>query len=128
MTASRKAVSQRVAPLALALLLGGSAPGLGQTLADFYRGKTITMIVGPAPGGNYDMAARLVGRTLVKYLPGAPGLVVQNMPGAGGIASINHMYNLAPKDGTAIAVMQRAMPQIAYLGDPAIRFDPNRFT
>jgi tripartite-type tricarboxylate transporter receptor subunit TctC len=128
MTTSRKAVLQRVGALAVGLLLCGSPPALSETLADFYRGKTITMIVGPAPGGNYDMAARLVGRYLVKYLPGTPGLVVQNMPGAGGISAINHMYNLAPKDGTVIAVMQRAMPQIAYLGDPAIRFDPNRFT
>jgi tripartite-type tricarboxylate transporter receptor subunit TctC len=128
MTTSRTAASRRVAALASGLLLLGGLPAPAQPLADFYRGKTITMIVGPAPGGNYDMAARLVGRFLVKYLPGQPTLVVQNMPGAGGIAAINHMYNLAPKDGTAIAVMQRAMPQIAYLGDPAIRFDPNRFT
>ena len=113
--------------IALALLLGGSGAS-AEGVGDFYRGKTVTMIVGPAAGGNYDMAARLVGRYLVKYLPGTPTLVVQNMPGAGGIAAINHMYNLAPKDGTALAVMQRAMPQLAYLGDPAIKFDPNRFT
>lgn len=125
---TRKAAC-RAAALGLALLLMNSGlPASAQPLADFYRGKTVTMIVGPAPGGNYDMAARLVGRYLVKYLPAQPTLVVQNMPGAGGIAAINHMYNIAPKDGTTIAVMQRAMPQIAYLGDPAIRFDPNRFT
>ena len=114
--------------LLTALLLCGSAEVSAEGVTDFYRGKTITMIVGPAAGGNYDMAARLVGRYLVKYLAGMPTLVVQNMPGAGGVAAINHMYNLAPKDGTAIAVMQRAMPQLAYLGEPAIKFDPNRFT
>jgi tripartite-type tricarboxylate transporter receptor subunit TctC len=128
MTVGWTAALRRFALLAFILPVGCGTPALAQPLADFYRGKTITMIVGPAPGGNYDMAARLVGRYLVKYLPGQPGLVVQNMPGAGGIASINHMYNLAPKDGSTIAVMQRAMPQIAYLGDAAIRFDPNRFT
>jgi tripartite-type tricarboxylate transporter receptor subunit TctC len=97
-------------------------------VADFYKGKTVTMIVGPAPGGDYDLAARLVGKYLVKHLPGEPGLLVQNMPGAGGIAAINHMFNVAPKDGTAIAVMQRAMPQLAYIGAEGIRFDPNKFT
>lgn len=118
--------------IAATLLIVGTVFLRGQAasadaVADFYKGKTINMIVGPAPGGNYDMAARLVGRYIVKHLPGAPGLLVQNMPGAGGIASINHMFNVAPKDGSTIAVMQRAMPQIAYLGDPAIRFEPNRF-
>lgn len=97
-------------------------------IADFYKGKTVNMIVGPAPGGDYDLAARLVGKYLVKHLPGQPGLLVQNMPGAGGVAAINHMYNVAAKDGSVIAVMQRAMPQLAYIGAEGIRFDPNKFT
>ena len=97
-------------------------------IADFYKGKTVNMIVGPAPGGDYDLAARLVGRYIVKHLPGEPGLLVQNMPGAGGVAAINHMYNVAAKDGSSIAVMQRAMPQLAYIGAEGIRFDPNKFT
>lgn len=97
-------------------------------IADFYKGKTVTMIVGPAPGGDYDLAARLVGKYLVKHLPGEPGLLVQNMPGAGGVAAINHMFSVAAKDGSVIAVMQRAMPQLAYIGTQGVRFDPNKFT
>jgi tripartite-type tricarboxylate transporter receptor subunit TctC len=126
MTMRSMAVTAAVSlALSIPLCLGAAA---ADAVADFYKGRTITMIVGPAPGGNYDMAARLVGRYIVKHLPGAPGLLVQNMPGAGGIASINHMYNVAPKDGSAIAVMQRAMPQLAYTDAPGIHFDPNRFT
>jgi tripartite-type tricarboxylate transporter receptor subunit TctC len=117
-----------VALLVVVAALAVGSQARADAVADFYKGKTITVIVGPAAGGNYDMAARLVSKYLVRYMPGTPNVLVQNMPGAGGIASINHMYNVAAKDGTTIAVMQRAMPQQAYLGEPGIRFDPNRFT
>lgn len=113
--------------LALSLIMAAGT-ARADAIADFYKGKTVNMIVGPAPGGDYDLAARLVGRYIVKHLPGQPGLLVQNMPGAGGIAAINHMYNVAAKDGSVIAVMQRAMPQLAYIGTEGVRFDPNKFT
>lgn len=95
---------------------------------DFYKGKNLTMIVGYAPGGINDIAARLVGRYMVKYLPGDPNLVVQNMPAASGISAINHMYNVAPKDGTTVSIIGRAIPQLAFLGDTNIRFVPDKFT
>ena len=121
---------QSIVPIALvtAAIALTSGRGAGAAIEDFYKGKSITVICGLAAGGNYDMAARLVGKYMVKHLPGATGPVVQNMPAAGGIAAINHMYNGAPKDGTTIAVMQRAMPQQAYLEESGIRFDPNKFT
>lgn len=121
-------VSVVLIALVSAVVSLASGRGASAAVEDFYKGKTITVICGLAPGGNYDMAARLVGKYLVKHLPGSPGLVVQNMPAAGGIAAINHMYNGAPKDGATIAVMQRAMPQQAYLNESGIRFDPNKFT
>ncbi len=95
---------------------------------DFYRGKTVTMIVPVAPGGDYDLTARLLGKHLTKQLPGSPSLVVQNMPGAGGIASMNYLYNSAPKDGSVIGVMQRGMPQLAHIGTSGIQFDATKFT
>ena len=113
---------------AVAVISAAWAPGAGAAVDDFYKGKTITVICGLAVGGNYDLAARLVGKYLVRQLPGSPSLVVQNMPAAGGIAAMNHMYNGAPKDGATIAVMQRAMPQQAYLEESGIRFDPNKFS
>jgi tripartite-type tricarboxylate transporter receptor subunit TctC len=94
---------------------------------DFYKGKTLTMIVGYAPGGVNDIAARLMGRYMVKYLPGAPTLVVQNMPAASGISAINHMYTVAPKDGTTISIIGRGIPQLAFLGDDNVRFEPDKF-
>lgn len=97
-------------------------------IADFYKGKTLTVIVGYAPGGNYDMAGRLVGRYMAKYLPGSPGHVVQNMPAASGLTAVGHMYNVAPKDGSTISTIGRAIPQLAYLGATNVRFSPERFT
>lgn len=105
-----------------------SSAASADAIEDFYRGKTITMIVGVAAGGDYDLAARLVGKYLTKHLPGSPAVAVQNMPGAGGIAAMNFMYGAAPKDGTTLAVMQRAMPQLAYVGGPGIHFDASEFT
>jgi tripartite-type tricarboxylate transporter receptor subunit TctC len=105
-----------------------SSAASADAIEDFYRGKTITMIVGVAPGGDYDLAARLVGKYLTKHLPGSPAVAVQNMPGAGGIAAMNFMYSAAPKDGMTLAVMQRAMPQLAYVGAPNIHFDASKFT
>lgn len=95
---------------------------------DFYKGKNLTMVVGYAPGGINDIAARLMARYLVKYLPGTPSQVVQNMPAASGIAAINHMYNVAPKDGTAVSIIGRGIPQLAFLGDDNVRFEPDKFT
>ncbi|HTI88188.1 MAG TPA: tripartite tricarboxylate transporter substrate-binding protein [Alphaproteobacteria bacterium] len=118
----------RVACAALAALgLAFAGPARADAIADFYKGKTVSMIVGYAPGGINDISARLVGRYIVKHIPGEPNLVVNNMPAASGIAAINHMYNVAQKDGSVISIIGRAIPQLAYMNDPNIRFDPNKF-
>jgi tripartite-type tricarboxylate transporter receptor subunit TctC len=112
-----------IAAAVLASLCTGAA-----NADDFYKGKNLTMIVGYAPGGINDIAGRLMARYMVKYLPGTPNQVVQNMPAASGIAAINHMYNVAPKDGTTVSIMGRGIPQLAFLGDDNVRFEPNKFT
>jgi tripartite-type tricarboxylate transporter receptor subunit TctC len=118
----------RVACAALAALgLAFTGSARADAIADFYKGKTVSMIVGYAPGGINDISARLVGRYIVKHIPGEPNLVVNNMPAASGIAAINHMYNVAQKDGSVISIIGRAIPQLAYMSDPNIRFDPNKF-
>ena len=94
---------------------------------DFYKGKNLTMVVGYAPGGINDIGARLMGRYMVKNLPGEPNLIVQNMPAASGISAINHMFNVAPKDGTMVSIIGRAIPQLAFMGDPNVRFEPDKF-
>ena len=113
---------------AAALTLAAAMPASAQSVESFYKGRNTTLIVGYAPGGINDIAGRLVARHIVKFIPGHPNMVVQNMPGAGGLVTANHLYNVAEKDGSVIAGLGRAVPQLAYLGDPNARFDPLKFT
>jgi tripartite-type tricarboxylate transporter receptor subunit TctC len=103
-------------------------PAAADTVADFYRGKTVTLVVGYGPGGGYDVYARLIGRHLGRHIPGNPNVVVQNMPGAGSLRAVNWLNNLAPRDGTAIAHFARNMPLMGMLGTNSnAQFDPRRF-
>src|SRR4029079_18884624 len=69
---------------------------------EFYAGKTVTIVVGSAPGGSYDLYARLIAQHIGKYIPGHPAFVVQNMPGANSKLMAGYVYNVVPKDGTAL--------------------------
>ena len=103
-------------------------PAKADAVSDFYKGKTVTVIVGYGTGGGYDVFARLLARHLGKYIPGNPSVIVQNMPGAGSMRAVNALYNTAPKDGTAIGMFGRDMPLIAILGtNPGVQFDPRKF-
>lgn len=99
-----------------------------QTGANFYSGKTIRLSVGTAPGGINDISARLVARHMGKYIPGAPSFNVQNMPGAGGIVGANRLANNVEKDGTELAILERAVAQFAIAGDKNAKFDPLTLT
>jgi tripartite-type tricarboxylate transporter receptor subunit TctC len=94
-----------------------------QSVADFYAGKQINLIVGATPGGGYDTQARLVARHWGKHIPGNPLIVVQNMPAAGSLAATNYIYNVAPRDGTAVALVMRGMLLIKNWNPSAVRFD-----
>src|SRR5262249_41021254 len=100
----------------LAILALAASDARADTVADFYRGKLIKVVVGFASGGGYDVYARLLARHFGKYIPGNPSLVVQNMPGAGGLRAANFVYAAAPKDGTTIGTFSRDMPLLAVLG------------
>ena len=94
---------------------------------DFYAGKQITYIVGAGVGGGYDLQARVTARHLARHIPGNPAIIVQNMPAAGSIAAANYMFSTAPKDGSAIALIQRGM-LLARLTYPAgARFEIEKF-
>jgi tripartite-type tricarboxylate transporter receptor subunit TctC len=114
-----------LAALALAL---GTTQGAAQTVEQFYRGRNLTLIVGFAPGGINDISGRIVGRHLGRFIPGNPTIVVQNLPGAGGLGAANRMYNVAEKDGSVIAGLGRSVPQVAIQGNPNASFDPLKFT
>jgi len=94
---------------------------------DFYKGKTISIVVGFAPGGGYDLYARLLARHLGSHIPGAPNVVVQNMDGAGSVRASNYVYVNAPKDGTVIAAVNQNMPMYQMLGGRAAQFDAAKF-
>ena len=111
-----------ICSLALALVC---ATGVcAQTPEEFYRGKTISLIVSSAPGGGYDATARITARTLPRHIPGNPNVVVRNMPGAGGIIAPNFVYARSERDGTVIALMQNTIPFEPLFGNKAATFDP----
>jgi tripartite-type tricarboxylate transporter receptor subunit TctC len=118
----------RIAGLALALILLAMGQARADAVAEFYRGKQISLVVGYGTGGGYDVYARLIARYLGRHVPGNPGIIVQNMPGAGSLRSVNYLYNAAPKDGTVIGTFARDMPLLAIIGNPNARFDPRRLT
>ena len=94
---------------------------------DFYRGKTVTIIVSNPPGGGYDLLSRTIAPTLAKYIPGKPSVIVQNMPGASGILATNHLFTIAAKDGTVIGGISNTVPFEPLLGTAEARFDPLAF-
>ena len=99
-----------------------AAPAHAQSVEQFYTGKSITMAIGFQAGGGYDIYGRLVARHMGKHIPGRPNFIVQNMPGAGSMRSAQHLYSIAPKDGTAIATFGRQMG-ITPLLNPKAQFD-----
>jgi len=114
---------------AAAVLVLAAAPAQADAVADFYKGKVVSLVVGYGSGGGYDVYGRLVAAHLGKYIPGNPTVVVQNMPGAGSLRSVNYLYNTAPKDGTIIATFARDMPLLGLIGNnPNVRFDPRKLT
>jgi len=94
---------------------------------DFYKGKTINLIIATATGGGYDTYARLLARHLGRHIPGGPIIVAQNMPGAAGIRAANYLYAAAPKDGTAIGMLDQATHLDQVLGTPGLTADATRF-
>jgi tripartite-type tricarboxylate transporter receptor subunit TctC len=110
----------------VAFSIGGSLtvpPAAAQGVADFYRGKQITFMVGSSPGGGYDAIARLVARHLVNHIPGNPGVTVQNTPGGGSITMSNRIYRVAPQDGTVLGLVQRGVLLAQLTKQPNVQFD-----
>jgi tripartite-type tricarboxylate transporter receptor subunit TctC len=115
-----------VVALCVLPVLASRAPA--QTADAFYKGKQIRFIVGTAAGQDYDTWARLISRYLPRFLPGNPTFIVENMPGAGHILATNYLFNLAPRDGTAIGMVSRNMTEAAIMKLPNVRFDPGKFS
>jgi tripartite-type tricarboxylate transporter receptor subunit TctC len=101
--------------------------GWAQSPAEFYKGKTIDLFVGYSAGGGYDVYARSIARFMGKHIPGNPSIVVKNMPGAGSLALANHLYNAAPKDGTAFGTIARGAAFDPLFGNEAAKFEAVKF-
>jgi tripartite-type tricarboxylate transporter receptor subunit TctC len=113
-----------------AVALGGGlfvSTAIADEVADFYKGNTLRVIVASSAGGGYDAYSRVLAKHIVKYIPGNPRSVVQNMPGAGGLRAANFLYNKASKDGSYIGHVQRTAPFHQILGRPGALFDPTKF-
>jgi tripartite-type tricarboxylate transporter receptor subunit TctC len=121
--------STRAVVAGLLILLIGPCPAARAEggVADFYQGKTITILVGSSPGGGYDGEARMVARHIGRHIPGAPTIIVQNMPGARGLAAANSLYNLAKRDGTVMGILEREHLIDAYLIPDGVRYDERNF-
>ncbi len=116
-----------IAALAGMAVLGAESRVNAQTTAaDFYKGKSITILVGSSAGGGYDTWARLIARYMSKHTPGNPNFLVSNMPGAGSNLAANYIYNVAPKDGTFVGAIYGGAPLEPLIGKTPVKHDPSK--
>jgi tripartite-type tricarboxylate transporter receptor subunit TctC len=113
--------------LALFLAAAFVLPARAEPVADFYAGKTITLIIGSGVGGSYDAGGRLVAQYLKRYIPGNPTVVPQNMPGASSVRAAEYIFNVAPRDGTTLGFVQPTVVLNKVL-DPNAKYDPRQLT
>jgi tripartite-type tricarboxylate transporter receptor subunit TctC len=97
-------------------------------VADFYKGKVIHLLIATGIGDSYDFYGRIIARHISKYISGSPTVTPENLPGASGFRAANHLYNVAPKDGTAIATFNNAIAFYQALGQPGIQFKAEEFS
>jgi tripartite-type tricarboxylate transporter receptor subunit TctC len=110
------------------LLTFPAAETRADPVADFFKGKQVNVTVGSSSGGGYDVYARVLAHHIGRYIPGNPTIVVQNMPGAGGLRAANYLYNVAPKDGTTFGILAHDLVLLGALGgNPNVQFDPRKF-
>lgn len=118
-------IQTSIAAILVMVFFTGTAHGA--TGGDYYAGKTIRLVVGYAPGGGYDFYARAVARYMGKHIPGNPTFVVDNMPGAGSLASANYLYKIAKPDGLTVGHFSGSLFPLQAMGQNEIEFDSARF-
>jgi tripartite-type tricarboxylate transporter receptor subunit TctC len=119
---------RHAAGLACGAMAARGSPAFAQAAAEFYRGRTVTLLIPTAPGGINNLSGRLVARHLGRFIPGNPKIVAENREAGGGLALANSFAKDAPKDGATIAILQRAIAQLAIQGDRSAKFDPLALT
>jgi tripartite-type tricarboxylate transporter receptor subunit TctC len=111
-----------------AMLLFFAAPSTGHAQAPYYQGKTVTIIVGTGAGDLYDLYARAIALFMGKYLPGNPGIIVQNMPGAGHMIAANYIYTVAKPDGLTLGAINAGLYFEQLVGRSEVKFDWPKYT
>lgn len=120
--------SIRATLLAAAAVILGAGPALAQSsVADFYKGRTITIFIGFTAGGEYDLHGRIVARFIGRHIPGNPTVIASQMTGAGTLNLANYLYNIAARDGTNLGVISNGMPAAQATGTEGIKFDAAKF-
>ena len=104
-----------------------TSPVFAEPLADFYSGKMLSLVIGYPPGGGFDSSARILMRHMGKQIPGQPGMVPRNMPGAGSLVATNHLYNLAAKDGTEFGIIGGSVPFGPLWSRDGVKFEATKF-
>ena len=115
------------AAVALAALLAAASAN-AETAADFYKGKTLTLIAGFPPGGGYDTYVRVLARHYGRFLPGQPSVIASNMPGAGSLTAANNIYAKYAPDGLALAMFASSAAMEPLIGNKSALFEPTKFS
>lgn len=114
--------------LALPVVLALGAPeAKAQSPAEFYKGKTIRVIVGASAGGSYDTVARMMARNMQRHVPGKPNMIAQNRPGASSRVAANWLYNAGPRDGTVVGNLSQTLALAQVLGQRRVKYDASKF-
>src|SRR4029079_11432775 len=117
---------QALAAAAFVVALVAGPAQAEQSAADFYKGKTVSLLLGTGPGGSYDLYARIFADHLGKHIPGNPNVVVEHMPGAGGVTAGNHLFGPGPQDGTKV-LLSHAIILSEMLSPKGVRFKSAEF-
>src|SRR5262245_50872417 len=124
-TSHARAILLAIALAASATLCGNSARG--NDVADFYKGKTVSVVIGYPAGGGFDATARLLIRHMPRHLPGNPTMIAKNVPGAGSLRAANYLFGIAPKDGTEFGIIGPAVPFGPLFSRDGVSFEATKF-
>jgi len=111
----------------VAAALAAAAPAKGDAVADYYKGRNLTLIISFAPGGGYDTYARTIIQHMPGHIPGKPTMVIQHMPGGGGVKAANYFEQVAPKDGSVIGMIADSIGVALRLKPQGAKFDPSKW-
>jgi tripartite-type tricarboxylate transporter receptor subunit TctC len=125
---TRRVQTLIIIALESALLLAMAGAAGAQTVGDFYRDRTVALTIGLPAGGGYDTYARLLARHLGRFIPGNPTVVPMNLPGAGGVRAASALYNVAPRDGSQIAMISMSALMMPMFGDAAAKYETTKFS